>query len=73
MGLSVRQYKKGRDALFINPDASLLFAFDEKLEELMFSPVSGVSVPVFFDLNGDNKLDIIVLSADNKINAWVIE
>ena len=71
--LSVHQYRDKKNALFINPDASLLFAFDENLEELSFSPLSGMYVPVFVDLNGDKKNDMLVLSADNKINAWMVD
>ena len=71
--LSVKNIKSNQELLFVNPDAALVFAFDKNLSEMNFSPQAGIGEPVFADVNGDKKNDMIVITPDNKICAWVIQ
>ena len=65
--------QKGNSNIFVSLDGNSLYGFSEKLELLPFFPVPGWKNPVFTDLNGDSKADILLLTADDKLAAWNIE
>lgn len=60
----------GVKEIFVNGDSNLIYGFTENLELIAKFPVAGIEVPVFADLDGDNKQECMTISLDNKLNAY---
>ena len=70
---ALKMNEKGNMNVFVSLDGNSLYGFNENLELLPFFPVSGWKNPVFTDVNGDSRSDIILLTADDKLAAWSVE
>ena len=70
---ALKMNEKGNMNIFVSLDGNSLYGFNENLELLPFFPVSGWKNPVFTDVNGDSRSDIILLTADDKLAAWSVE
>ena len=59
-----------KDEIFLCGESNAIYGLSSDLEYLNAFPITGYGIPVFQDLNGDKKIDIISLAIDNKLNAW---
>lgn len=67
-------YNKDKEQeIFVCGDGNILYGFTKELEFLNNFPVAGYGQPAFADCNGDKKNDCLVLTIDNKLNAWKIQ
>ena len=53
----------------MNADSNVIYGFNEELELLPGFPVVGHGNPVFADVDGDRKPEILSMSLDKKITA----
>ena len=68
--LSVKKMEKsGEECVFVNADSNVIYGFSEDLELLQGFPVVGSGSPVFADVDGDKKNEILAISLDKKITA----
>ncbi len=68
--LSVKKMEKnGDECVFVNADSNVIYGFNEELELLPGFPVVGSGNPVFADVDGDKKNEILAISLDKKVTA----
>ncbi|MCR4743367.1 MAG: hypothetical protein K5866_10930 [Treponema sp.] len=72
--LTILDYDNDKnEEIFISGESNTIYGFNKDLEFLNSFPLTGYGLPVFTDLNGDKKIDCLVLSIDKKLNAWKIK
>jgi len=68
--LTIQNYDdSGNSEIFISGEGNSLYGFNTELELLPAFPLAGYGIPIFKDLNGDNKKDCLILTLDNTISA----
>lgn len=72
--ITILNFNKDKNQeVFINPDGAVIYGFNSSLELLPSFPRPGWGKPVFADLNGDKKKELISATVDKKITAWMVE
>ncbi|MBR1638739.1 MAG: VCBS repeat-containing protein [Treponema sp.] len=56
--------------IFVTGDGNIMYGFDSSLEMLCGFPLAGFGNPVFFDINGDKKNDLLVITFDNNLAGY---
>ncbi len=56
--------------VYVGIDGNMIYGFSEALELLSNFPLNGFGRPVFVDVNGDGFRDCVVLTLDDRLNAW---
>lgn len=59
-----------QDEVFVSGGGNAVYAYSPQLALLNGFPVSGMSNPVFFDVNGDGTEDILTFGIDSKLSAF---
>lgn len=60
----------GKEEIFVCGEGNVIYGFRENLEMIGCFPVAGYGKPLFVDLDGNKKNDVVCLSLDNKIYGW---
>lgn len=69
--LSVQESRKtGKYGVYVNADSNVIYGFNENLELLSGFPLVGSGNPVFADVNGDKKTDLVSITIDKSLIAW---
>ena len=56
--------------IFVSGDGNTVYGFTSFMEMIEDLPVSGYNEPVFLDITGDKKNNMLILSIDNYLNAY---
>lgn len=56
--------------VYVSADENLIYGFNSDLELYPAFPLIGHGTPVFADVNGDSRKELIILSTDKKLYAW---
>jgi len=71
--ITVADYNSdSKQDIFVSGEGNTIYGFSSFMEMIEGFPVSGYNNPVFTDITGDKKNDVLVLSIDNYLNAFAV-